>query len=114
LAPVDEVIEKSITDQIVAADFPSEVTYEVDAKEGGTLDKILRVSKVKDIDLIIMGRKKDLEGSGTLAKRIALRSSCSVLFLPESLKTGDYKKLFVPVDFSSYSLLALEYAQSFN
>ena len=114
LAPVDEVIEKSITDQIIAADFPSEVAYEVDAKEGGTLDKILRVSKVKDIDLIIMGRKKDLEGSGTLAKRIALRSSCSVLFLPEAMTTENYKKLFVPLDFSSYSLLALKYAQSFG
>ncbi|HLT06984.1 MAG TPA: universal stress protein [Cyclobacteriaceae bacterium] len=114
LAPVDEVIEKSITDQIIAANFPSEVAYEVDAKEGGTLDKILRVSKIKDIDLIIMGRKKDLEGSGALAKRIALRSSCSVLFLPEAMKTENYKKLFVPVDFSSYSLLALEYAKTFS
>lgn len=114
LAPVDEVIEKSIADQIRAADFPSHVAYEVDAKEGGTMDKILRWSKVKDVDLIIMGRKHDLEGSGTLAKRIALRSSCSVLFLPEYMKSETFKKLFVPIDFSSYSALSLDYAQAIS
>lgn len=114
LAPVDEVIEKSITDQIQAADFPSNVAYEVDAKEGGTMDKILRWSKVKDVDLIIMGRKHDLEGSGTLAKRIALRSSCSVLFLPEGMKAESFKRLFVPIDFSSYSKLSLDYAQEIS
>ena len=114
LAPVDEVIEKSIIDQVIAADFPSEVAYEVDAKEGGTLDKILRWSKVKDVDLIVMGRKHDLEGSGTLAKRIALRSSCSVLFLPEQMKTESFEKLFIPIDFSSYSVLALDYAKQIS
>src|SRR5690606_15257134 len=105
---------KSIADQIRAADFPSNVAYEVEAKEGGTMDKILRWSKVKDVDLIIMGRKHDLEGSGTLAKRTALRSSCSVLFLPEYMKEETFKKLFVPVDFSSYSALALDYAREFS
>ena len=114
LAPVDEVIEQSIADQIRAADFPSNVAYEVDAKEGGTMDKILRWSKVKDVDLIIMGRKHDLEGSGTLAKRIALRSSCSVLFLPEYMKAESFQKLFVPLDFSSYSSLALECAKDIS
>jgi nucleotide-binding universal stress UspA family protein len=114
LAPVDEVIEKGITEQIIAADFPSNVPYEVDAKEGGTLDKILRWSKVKDVDLIVMGRKHDLDGSGTLAKRIALRSSCSVLFLPEYMKAETFKRLFVPIDFSSYSVLALDYAKEIS
>lgn len=114
LAPVDEVIEKSINDQVMAAGFPSEVAFQVDAKEGGTLDKILRWSKVKDVDLIIMGRKHDLEGSGTLAKRVALRSSCSVLFLPEDMKAESFEKLFVPIDFSSYSVLALDYAKEIN
>jgi nucleotide-binding universal stress UspA family protein len=114
LAPVDEVIEQRINDQVIAADFPSEVAFEVDAKEGGTLDKILRWSKVKDVDLIIMGRKHDLEGSGTLAKRIALRSSCSVMFLPEYMKALTFKKLFLPIDFSSYSKLALDYAKEIS
>lgn len=114
LAPVDEAIETGISDAVRAAGFPEETEYEVDAKEGSPLDKILRWSKVKDVDLIIMGRKQDLEGSGALAKRIALRAPCSVLFLKENLPEEPFRRVLVPIDFSSYSLLALEQAQEIS
>ena len=114
LAPVDETIEKEITDAVLAAGFPQEVAYEIEAKEGGPLDTILRWSKVKDVDLIIMGRKHDLKGSGTLAKRVALKSPCSVLFLTETTGNEPFTNVIVPIDFSSYSLLTLEYAKEIN
>jgi len=114
LAPVDETIERQISDTILAAGFPQHVSHEIEAKEGGPLDTILRWAKVKDVDLIIMGRKHDLKGSGTLAKRVALKSPCSVLFLTENMNEKPFEKIFVPLDFSSYSSLTLEYAQKFN
>lgn len=114
LAPVDEAIEKEIADKVLAAGFPEEVSYEIDVKEGGPMENILRWANVKDVDLIIMGRKHDLEGSGTLAKRIALQSPCSVLFLTENMPDKTFQKVIVPIDFSSYSVLALDYAQQIS
>lgn len=107
----DEKIEKEISELVAASNLPQNVQYEVEAKEGNPLDKILRWSKVKNVDLIIMGRKSELEGSGALAKRIALKSPCSVLFLTEKMNTAPFKNILVPIDFSSYSLLTLKYAQ---
>ncbi len=114
LAPVDEAIEKEIADKVLTAGFPEGVGYEIAAKEGSPMENILRSANAKDVDLIIMGRKYDLEGSGTLAKRIALQSPCSVLFLTENMPDKDFEKIIVPIDFSSYSVLALEYAQQIS
>jgi|SRR5690554_3123232 len=114
MVPVDETIEKEITDKVLAAGFPEGLGYEINVKEGGPMEQILRWSNVKDVDLIIMGRKHDLQGSGTLAKRIALQSPCSVLFLTENMPDKDFQKIIVPIDFSSYSVLALDYAQQIS
>jgi len=111
-APLDESIERNITKAITEAGFPKDIKFEVEAKEGNPLEKILRWVKVKDVDLLIMGRKTYLKGGGSLAKRLAGKSPCSVLFFTE---TGPktLKKIMVPVDFSSYSHLALAFAQEF-
>lgn len=114
LIPIHETIEKEISDAVMAAGFPETLNYEVEAKEGSPMDKIIRWSEAKDVDMIIMGRKSSLEGSGALPRRIALKAPCSILFLTENMTEGSFKKILVPVDFSSYSLLTLDYANKFN
>lgn len=111
LAPVDETIEKEIAETVRQASFPDGVKFEVEAKEGNPLETILRWSKVKDVDLIVMGRKLDIKGSGSLAKRIAHKSPCSILFLTEKSGEHDLEKIMVPIDFSSHTVLTLESAQ---
>jgi nucleotide-binding universal stress UspA family protein len=110
LAPADEVIEKDITGAVRQAGFPEEVGFEVEAKEGDPLETMLRWSKVKNVDLIIMGRKNNYKGSGSLAKKAAHKSPCSVLFFTESQINQKITQLMVPIDFSSYSLLSLHAA----
>jgi nucleotide-binding universal stress UspA family protein len=111
LAPADETIEKEILETLNQASFPDSIKFEVEAKEGNPLETILRWSKVKNADLIILGRKHDMEGSGSLAKRIAHKSPCSVLFLTENPLPIKFERIMVPIDFSSHSVLALECAQ---
>ncbi|MEX2592990.1 MAG: universal stress protein [Anditalea sp.] len=110
-APVDEAIEKKITNSVIHAGFPEGVDFEVEAKEGNPLETILRWSKVKNVDILIMGRKHENKGSGSLAKRIAHKSPCSVLFFTEGIANQKFANLMIPIDFSSYSLLSLEFAQ---
>ncbi|MBT0812117.1 universal stress protein [Litoribacter ruber] len=117
LAPVDEAIERSIREK--AQKFiPAKVEIDISVKEGDPMATILRWSKIKNIDLLIMGRKIVLEGSGTLSKNLAQKAPCSVLFLTENLKVKEIDNFLVPVDFSEYSHLTLslmeELAQKFK
>jgi nucleotide-binding universal stress UspA family protein len=112
LAPSDEAIQKGIEEK-VRKSLPEGVEVDVSVKEGDPITTLLRWTKIKNIDLMIMGRKVVLEGSGTLSKNLAQKASCSVLFLTENLKIKDVDKFLVPIDFSDYSQLTLSLAEEF-
>ena len=111
LTPVDEAIEKEITEAVLHAGFPEGADFEVEAKEGNPMETVLKWAKVKDVDLIIMGRKREKKGSGSLSKGTAQKSPCSVLFISEDSDPWDFKHVMVPIDFSSHSVLSLKFAQ---
>jgi len=61
-----------IADKLKHFDFPENIEIEIFAEEGeDQLEVLLRWALIKDVDLIIMGRKETLEGNGSLAKGIA-------------------------------------------
>ncbi|WP_114751642.1 universal stress protein [Pleomorphovibrio marinus] len=109
LAPVDESIHKSLQKEIREAGLEDE-NYEILIKEGSPVETILRWSKIKDVDLLIMGRKIDLKGSGSLAKDLALKTPTSILFVPEGFNIKPIDSIVVPIDFSEYSNIILEVA----
>lgn len=111
LVPTDESIKAEIKGIIKENDFPSDLEMEVIVEEGKPMETVLRWAKLKDVDVLIMGRKEELEGSGSLAKTMAHRAPCTVLFLPEKFNSGMPKKLLLPLDFSGHSVLTLEFAQ---
>ncbi|ADR23194.1 hypothetical protein MATR_29570 [Marivirga tractuosa] len=76
---------------------------------GKIADSILKFTKEKDIDLIVMGRREKAEQSGALSQRLARRAACSLLIIPEGT-TPKMDKILVPSDFSEHSKLALEEA----
>lgn len=78
-------------------------------KEGTLSKKILKLAKEKSADLILIGRKVLLPGTGVASQRLARRASCSLLIVPEGGKP-QMKKLLVPSDFSDYSKDAMEEA----
>jgi len=78
-------------------------------KQGTAAKKILKVAREEDVDMVVIGRKKTLKGSGVLSQRLARRVECSLLIVPEAGKP-QLKKVLVPSDFSDYSLIAMEEA----
>lgn len=78
-------------------------------KEGNLSKKILKLAEEKSADMIIIGRKVDLPGTGVASQRLARRASCSLLIVPEGSRPR-INKLLVPSDFSDYSKDALEEA----
>lgn len=94
--------------EVVKANFNPEkrvkVTYLVKEGQAAVLLNLADKSKA---DLIIIGQKKTLRGSGGITVRLARRASCNLLIVPENATPG-VDRFLVPIDFSDYSKLALE------
>lgn len=78
-------------------------------KEGSLSKKVLKLAEEKSADMIIIGRKVDLPGTGVASLRLARRASCSLMIVPEN-SVPKLSKILVPSDFSEYSKDALEEA----
>ena len=85
--------------------FTCDVSTKVLVKPGSLTKEILSVADKIKSDLIILGRKKTSDS--VLSTRIARRSPCNLLLVPEGIKLK-FDKVFIPVDFSDYSTLSLK------
>ncbi|WP_339876692.1 universal stress protein [uncultured Algoriphagus sp.] len=88
---------------------PKGISLNYIVKEGSLSKKILKLAEEKSADMILIGRKVELPGTGVASTRLARRASCSLLIVPEGSQTK-MKRLLVPSDFSDYSKDALEEA----
>jgi len=112
VAPVDETLEKEMEETVGKCFQPIEgLSMEIEAHAGQVTEEILKWAKVKRVDLIVLGRKNVLSGSGLNSKKVAKASSCSVLFVPEK-PTDKLESILVPVDYSKYAEMAFNLAIS--
>ncbi len=109
LAPLDESIESDIRGKVEGIFGPTDVDINYIIKEGNPIEKLLKLSKIKEVDLILMGRKKSLRGSGLVSSHIARKCPCSLLLVTEDFNE-QISKILVPVDFSQHSLMATRQA----
>jgi len=108
--PIDETILAEIKKKVQTF-FTGIEAYDVDYEvvEGAPSKELLHRVEVKNIDLLIMGRKSQLPGNGIIPRQIARYSQSSVLLVPETAKK-QLSHILVPIDFSEYSKLAVEEA----
>ncbi|MFD2037436.1 universal stress protein [Belliella marina] len=110
---IDNIVEERKTKMkdLVRQTFTktNEVELSFVVKEGQLSKKILKLAHEKSVDMIILGRKVQLTGTGVLSQRLARRASCSLLIIPEN-SIPKIDKLLVPSDFSDYSKDAIEEA----
>lgn len=111
--PLDETLVDQIKPKIKKYINTDEIDYQIGIKDGNVTENILKWSKIKQIDLIIMGRKNPDHGSGANPSRIANISLCSVLIVPNN-PSPTLKHVFVAIDFSAYSNRAVERALEFK
>lgn len=112
LAPLDESIARDISNKItkVFGDKP-EMEIDVIVREGESVHDLIKIGKIKNVDLVIFGKKPVEEGSGLIPKKIASRSPYSVLMVPAGKQfSGHFDSILVATDFSEYSAMALEQA----
>lgn len=109
--PMDEYVMDTLKEE-VAENFSSSASFETEYEvvEGNPSNELLRWVKMKDADLTIMGRKKDLSNGGSTPQQVASKVLSSVLIVPEEVSEFGLDHIFVPVDFSEDSKRALEEA----
>jgi len=98
---------KEVVEKFWDKDSTSDISYIV--KEGQLAKKVLKLAHDKSADMIVVGRKVTLPGSGVGAQRLARRASCTLMIIPEN-SVPKVEKILVPSDFSEYSKDALEEA----
>lgn len=98
---------KEVVEKIWDKDNKSDISYIV--KEGQLAKKVLKFAHEKSADMIVVGRKVTLSGSGVGTQRLARRASCTLMIIPEN-SVPKVDKILVPSDFSEYSKDALEEA----
>lgn len=113
MAPLDESITGSIKSKAKDHFKGAKFEIKVEVKEGHPVDTIMRWTDIKNIDLMIMGRKKELKGSGVIPGKLVNISNCSILFVPEN-PPKSIKKIMVPVDFSKNAAHALTHGYNIS
>lgn len=112
LSSDEKIIEKM--KDVVKYNFSySKATLDFSVHEGSITEEFLHWVDVKEIDLIIAGRKSTMGGSGLIPTRLARSSKASILFVPENSKES-LNKIVVPIDYSEYSKNALQTAIKLN
>jgi nucleotide-binding universal stress UspA family protein len=86
-----------------------DIEFSFIVKEGQLSKKLLKLAHEKSADMILVGRKVSLPGTGVFSQRLARRASCSLLIVPENSKPK-IRRLLVPSDFSDYSRDAMDEA----
>ncbi|MTI31482.1 universal stress protein [Xanthovirga aplysinae] len=106
--PVDENLAQELDlhiHRLIGKDISFDIKIEV--KEGDPAEQILHWSRIKDIDLIIVGRKDSQKGAGILMQKLTKKANSSVMVVPEGASFS-ISKILTPVDFSKHSTMALE------
>ncbi|MDW3195495.1 MAG: universal stress protein [Cytophagales bacterium] len=109
-SPLDEGITIGLEQKIAPLFEGSATQYGIIVKHGSPLESFLKISKENDADLVILGRKKSLDGSGLLSGHIVRKSPASILFVTETFKPA-IKDILLPVDFSRHSTIVYDLAQ---
>lgn len=80
-----------------------------DVREGDPLEEVLRECVDLQADLLVVGRRDGSSAHGILANNLVRKTLCSTLVVPEHARVR-MERIFVPVDFSPYSVRALQTA----
>jgi nucleotide-binding universal stress UspA family protein len=114
LAPLDENIHHMIQEQI-STNLSSDLIpdSEILVLDGNPEEVLLKEVNIKEIDLLVMGKKSINHGTGRAARRMANLAQCSVALISNSFQKALKTEfaMMVSVDFNESSLNATKTAE---
>lgn len=114
LPPKEDQLEKYLL-ELYEYSFGEKSKYKVQTVllEGDPFDQILRQTHIKDIDLLIMGRRPIDREHQLLSARLAEQGPCSVLLIPEHPNL-EINEIFLPLDFSDGGMPAVNFSKELS
>lgn len=114
LAPIDENIQHMIQEKIsknLARDLIPD--SEILVLDGNPEEVLLKEVNIKEVDLLIMGKKPVDQGTGRTARRMANLAQCSIALISKSFQKALESEfaIMVSVDFNDSSLNAARVAE---
>jgi nucleotide-binding universal stress UspA family protein len=89
------------------------INLKFEVAEGEVLNTLLNTVRIKDIDLVLVGKANESEYDNLLGEKLARKAPCSVLIIPNGTKPK-YEKITVACDFSNHSIDALDVTRAFT
>jgi len=105
LRRMEELARQYFTDQ-----KETEISFEV--AEGEQVSNMLRLIKIKDIDLVLVGKNMNSSQDVFLGEKLARKAPCSVLVIPDGTKPI-YNDITIACDFSNHSMDAIDIGRAF-
>ena len=103
-----QVIEEELHEEI-QEHFSPDINYRLLLKTGSAFSGILEAAITEDVDLIVMGKKKELKGSGIVPLEVSRFAPTSLMLVPEKHKC-QIQEVVVCNDFSKFSRAAMQQA----
>jgi len=110
--PRDEELKEKMIEMVNAhiSDHKNiEISFEV--VEGQPLVEMLHWCNIKQIDLMIVGKKHEENGKGVVPQMLARKGKSSMIFVNENY-SRKISRILVPMDFSEHCRIAINHAIS--
>ncbi|MFT4759604.1 MAG: nucleotide-binding universal stress UspA family protein [Paraglaciecola sp.] len=88
-------------------DFPEKIPLDFKILEGNPMEELLKEIDDQNIDLVVMGFHTGYAYHGILPQALAREIKTNFLLIPDGSRP-QLKRVLVPIDFSPYSIVALQ------
>lgn len=108
---VDDIVDRGLR-RTIEKHYKAEVPHTVLITSDDYTESILsHLAKEYKIDIMVVGNKDELQGTGALNQKLVRMLDANVLLVPEEAK-HEMQNVLVPTDFSSASARCFEVAKS--
>lgn len=106
---LEDIIERELT-RVVKENYTGSAAYEVQVASDNYTESILSYfAKENKIDLVILGKKSELQGTGGMSLKLINMLDCHMMLVPEEV-VNKLDHIILPTDFSQDSAKSFMFA----
>ena len=106
---LEDIIERELT-RVVKDNYTSSTSYEIHVASDNYTESIFSFfAKENKIDLIILGKKSELQGTGGMSLKLVNMINCHMMLVPEEVE-NKLEHILIPTDFTANSAKSFQMA----
>lgn len=100
--PLEEILADETQELVVKVFGEEKSSVSVKIQMGGKLDDLIKWVDSKSFNLVVLGKKSKVNGTGIFSSKVIRLTDSDCLFVPEDAKT-EFESILLALDFSAYS-----------